>query len=318
MKTLKIILLTTIFVNTAMAQDIVIKTDSSKVIAAILEVYPTEIKYKMFNYLDGPTISVLKSDIAYIIYRNGVTEKFIKPVDTSVKFEDYNPNKYNLDNVPVTMYDGMGVRERRCQKLYKYKNFVGFNYIAFLNTALGFNYMRDIKKANLIINVPFAFGVGSPAITSSLYGRNYTDGNRETKYDFLNYQVGMSVMFAPSMTREVNFLMGPSFNFNEYKMSVDKRYTSINATQNQFNNENFKNKFNLYRQHYGVNIGFLARFSDKINMSMLLTFGFKKDTYSEKDPYGFEFINANAKYAVQVPENIMPYVNYAWSVGYRF
>ena len=31
---------------------------------------------------------------------------------------------------------------------------------------------------------------------------------------------------------------------------------------------------------------------------MLITFGYKKDTYNEKDPYGIESINSNARYTV--------------------
>jgi hypothetical protein len=178
--------------------------------------------------------------------------------------------------------------------------------------------MRDIKKANLIINVPFAFGLGTPAITNSLYGRGFLDGTSSTKYDLLKYQVGVNALFAPSMTKEINFLMGPSFNFSEYKMSVNTVYTSNSAPQYVYSDGKFTNHFNLYRQHYGINIGVLARFTEKINMNMLITFGYKKDTYSQKDPYGIESINSNAKNPVIMPDNVMPYVNFSWSVGYRF
>lgn len=318
MKTITIMLLAISLVRVANAQDIITKTDSTKVNATVLEINPTEIKYKLFDYAEGPKITTQKSQIAYIIYKNGIVERFSKSTNAP-KLDAYQyVNKYNLDNVPVTTYVTPEQKIKKCDKLYNKKNYLGFNYIAFLNTALGFNYMRDIKKANLIINVPFAFGVGSPAITSSLYSRNYTDNTSSTKYDLLKYQVGINALFAPSMNREVNFLMGPSFNFTEYRMSVDTKYTTVNAISGQYNDGRFTNRFNLRREHYGVNVGFLARFSEKINMNMLITFGYKKDTYSEKDPYGIETINSNARYQVTVPDNVMPYVNFAWSIGYRF
>ena len=47
-------------------------------------------------------------------------------------------------------------------------------------------------------------------------------------------------------------------------------------------------------------------------------FFYKKDTYSENDPFGIETINSNAKYQVVARDNVMPYVNFAWSIGYRF
>lgn len=317
MKNTLLLLLVLLTINKATAQDMITRNDSSKVSAVILEINPAEIKYKLFNYEDGPRVTALKNEVAYIIYRNGLVERFANVKPERINNGTYNPNKYNLDNVPVKAYNPEE-KTKKCEKMYTRKNYLGFNYITFLNTCLGFNYMRDVKKANLIINVPFAFGVGSPAITNSLYSRNYLDGNSNTKYDRLKYQVGLNVLFAPSMTREVNFLMGPSFNFSDYNMSVDTRYTTIYAVQGQYADGRFSNKFSLRREHYGINVGFLARFTERINMNMLITFGYKKDTYSENDPYGIDRINLDARYQVAHQENVMPYVNFAWSVGYRF
>lgn len=317
MKNIKFTLLATTLINIAYAQDIMVRNDSTKIKASVLEINPNEIKYKLFNYDDGPKIICKKEDIAYIIYKNGSVDRFATITINPLNSNTYEPNKYNLDHVPVTVYNPEK-KIKTCEKLYIKKNYLGFNYIAFLNTCLGFNYMRDIKKANLIINIPFAFGLGSPAITNSLYSRNYLDGTSTTKYDLLKYQVGISTLFAPSMTREVNFLMGPSFNFSEYKMSVNTKYTTTSALQNQYNDGKFKNQFVLHREHYGINVGFLARFSEKVNMNMLITFGYKKDSYSQNDPYGIEQINSSAKYPLTAQDNVMPYVNFAWSVGYRF
>lgn len=311
------IILTLSIVSLCNAQDVITRNDSSKVNATILEINTGEVKYKLLNYADGPTITMNKVDIAYISFRNGVVERFTKSVAVAATHQKYNPNRYNLDAVPVSIYNPEE-KIKKCEKLYSKKNYLGFNYIAFLNTSLGFNYMRDVKKANLIINVPFAFGLGSPAITNSLYSRNFLDGTSSTKYELMKYQVGINILFAPSMNREVNFLMGPAFNLSEYKMSVNTKYTSNSAIQYQTNNATFTNNFKLRRAHYGINIGFLARFSEKVNMNMLITFGYKQDTYNQKDPYGIESINSNAKYTVIARDNVMPYVNFAWSVGYRF
>lgn len=317
MKTTILIILLITFAKAIHAQDIITRSDSSKVTATVLEVNPTSVKYKLFNYNDGPTITINKEDVSYITFKNGATERYQKPNTGPKNFGNYDPNRYNLDAVPVTIYNPIE-KAKKCEKLYNKKNYLGFNYIAFLNTALGFNYMRDIKKANLIINVPFAFGLGSPAITNNLYGRGFLDGTSTSKYEIMKYQVGINALFAPSMNRDVNFLMGPSFTFSEFEMSVHTKYTTKDAPQNQYNNATFSNNFNLRREHYGVNIGFLARFSERINMNMLITFGYKKDSYSEKDPFGIGFMQQYAKYQAGQEENVMPYVNFAWSIGYRF
>lgn len=317
MKTVSITLVALSFINSVYAQDVITKNDSSLVKAHIIEINPREVKYKLFNYPDGPMISVNRESIAYVTFKSGVVERFTKPEVKISQTQNYNPNRYNMDVVPVALYKPED-KIKKCEKLYNKKNYLGFNYIAFLNTALGFNYMRDIKKANLIINVPFAFGLGKPAITNSLYGREFLDGTQTTKYDLMKYQVGVNALFAPSMNREVNFLMGPAFNFTEYKMSVETQYTTINAPQYQNFNATYRNSFVLRRQHYGINVGFLARFSEKVNMNMLITFGYKQDSYDEKDPYGIEKMNEDAKYQMKPKDNVMPYVNFAWSIGYRF
>jgi len=57
-------------------QDILVKRDSTKIEAKILEISPAEIKYLFFNYQDGPILIINKSDVAYAIYSNGTRETF--------------------------------------------------------------------------------------------------------------------------------------------------------------------------------------------------------------------------------------------------
>src|ERR1035437_1108886 len=58
------------------AQDTIIKRNEEKIIAKIIEVNQNDIKYKRFDYQDGPTFTVVKWELKYIIYGNGVKESF--------------------------------------------------------------------------------------------------------------------------------------------------------------------------------------------------------------------------------------------------
>src|ERR1035437_4589629 len=58
------------------AQDTVVKRNEEKVIAKIIEVNQNDIKYKRFDYQDGPTFTVVKWELKYIVYGNGVKESF--------------------------------------------------------------------------------------------------------------------------------------------------------------------------------------------------------------------------------------------------
>ena len=73
-------LFTTLFLlcvaGTAMAQDVIVKTDQTTVMSKVLEITSTEIKYKKWNNQDGPTYSIDRSEVLSINYENGEVEFF--------------------------------------------------------------------------------------------------------------------------------------------------------------------------------------------------------------------------------------------------
>jgi hypothetical protein len=58
------------------AQDTIVKTSNEIIEAKILEINNSEIKYKKFSFLDGPTYVESKTNILYIKYHNGLKEQF--------------------------------------------------------------------------------------------------------------------------------------------------------------------------------------------------------------------------------------------------
>ena len=56
------------------AQDLIILKDGNTIEAKVMEISPTEIKYKRFDHLDGPTIVILAVNVLSIRYENGRTE----------------------------------------------------------------------------------------------------------------------------------------------------------------------------------------------------------------------------------------------------
>lgn len=61
---------------TATAQDVIVMKDQTTVMSKVLEITSTEIKYKKWNNQDGPTYSVLRSEVVSINYENEEVEKF--------------------------------------------------------------------------------------------------------------------------------------------------------------------------------------------------------------------------------------------------
>jgi hypothetical protein len=71
------VVLTLVAINTtAFSQDVIITKDSKKIEAKVTEININSIKYKKFNNLEGPTYTLLKSEIATIVYQNGMIDVF--------------------------------------------------------------------------------------------------------------------------------------------------------------------------------------------------------------------------------------------------
>ncbi|MBQ9203762.1 MAG: hypothetical protein IJ155_05935 [Prevotella sp.] len=71
--------------TTVFAQDVIVKHDGSTILSKVTEIGVTEVKYKKFSNQNGPTYSILKSDIQAINYESGEKETFadVSPATSS-------------------------------------------------------------------------------------------------------------------------------------------------------------------------------------------------------------------------------------------
>lgn len=58
------------------SQDVIVNTSADSIRVKVLEISPTEVKYKKADNQTGPTYSILKSDVYMILYENGSKEVF--------------------------------------------------------------------------------------------------------------------------------------------------------------------------------------------------------------------------------------------------
>ena len=61
-------------VCSAFAQDFIVLKTGSEIKSKIVELTPTEVKYKAFDNLDGPTITIEKATVFMLRYQNGKSE----------------------------------------------------------------------------------------------------------------------------------------------------------------------------------------------------------------------------------------------------
>jgi hypothetical protein len=70
------ILTSILSITLSFAQDIITLKSSDDIQAKVLEVTTNEIKYKKFDNQDGPTFTILKSDVLMVRYENGTKDIF--------------------------------------------------------------------------------------------------------------------------------------------------------------------------------------------------------------------------------------------------
>jgi hypothetical protein len=91
----------------AKSQDTIVQMDEQQIAAKVLEITPEFVKYKKFNNLDGPLVSILKGQVYMIKYENGTHEvlnkKTITP-DNNTQVEYTKVDKNDKPNVTTVIY----------------------------------------------------------------------------------------------------------------------------------------------------------------------------------------------------------------------
>ena len=102
MEKLRNITLTIIFAfaasATMYAQDIIVTVKAEKIEAKITEIDIDVVRYKQYDYQDGPTYILKKSDIDSIVFQNGKTTVFEHPQEAEPQFQKVEETKLQEEN----------------------------------------------------------------------------------------------------------------------------------------------------------------------------------------------------------------------------
>lgn len=88
MRKILLLLVMCVMATAAWADDVIVGLDGFMTLSKVVEITQTEIKYKKAGNLEGPTFSVLKSQVKSILYENGTTEEIAQVLmkDMNVKY----------------------------------------------------------------------------------------------------------------------------------------------------------------------------------------------------------------------------------------
>ena len=211
------------FTTKLFCQDILIKKDSSRIEVKLLEVRPSEIKYKLFNYQEGPDIIISKNEVAYAIYSNGQKEIFktkAELVDSfyyaqtlvwkgnttkSKKHQESKLGDYIKFNIQLgaVMQSLSSNYTRRASPAshtgseeysasstkYIYNYNLGFNFLfgnnPYIKHVIGVNYLRSIGEYNYSSG---SLGSGDGYGGRTTYSQDY---HYVSKIDFINVVTGL-------------------------------------------------------------------------------------------------------------------------------
>jgi hypothetical protein len=93
------------------SQDIIVTKKSERIDAKVLEINVNDVKYKDWSNQDGPIYTILKSDIASIIYQTGKVETFADAPKPSQPQQPYN-NSQNYGSMTVSRFNAMNDDEQ--------------------------------------------------------------------------------------------------------------------------------------------------------------------------------------------------------------
>jgi len=151
MKRILILVLMGFATSLLFAQDVIVKRNGDEIKSKVLEITENTVKYKEFNFQDGPVRNININDVFMIIYENGKRETFKTPVPKPAVAE---PSTYKNTATNNSSFSGENKVKRN-----KYKG----NYVL-IGTGYGNSYggagIKLDQRIGGLVGFGYHIGVG--------------------------------------------------------------------------------------------------------------------------------------------------------------
>lgn len=108
----------------AFAQDVIVKKDGSTIVSKVIEITSTEVKYKKFSNLNGPTYTIAKTELQAINYEDGEKEMFTQNTFDSTAFTpNKTNNQYVSDTTLIRMAGGISLEQKQMRKIKRLRTY---------------------------------------------------------------------------------------------------------------------------------------------------------------------------------------------------
>lgn len=244
----------------ASAQDTIYKTDGSRIVAKIMEINASSVKYKFVGNGTEIILESEKNEISYIAYSNGVREM-------------YNMNVQKKEN-PIT-------DDRMIAKPQEHflKNIIALNCFEMVFTNFSISYERIFPSGTYSLKVPLSMGLGGKPNQndySSEFGSTQFLQNRL-------YSSGLEFNIYPLGQTKHIFYIGLSAmagSFYYYENIITTGYNGYNGYYQQVIGSS-----RHIGSHYSgtVHLGGYLRLSDNFSIGMKFGLGYKREETVELD-----------------------------------
>jgi len=225
------------------AQDLIISKNGNTIEAKVLEISPTEIRYKRFDHLDGPTIVIMAIDVLSIRYENGKTEIINSTIqtDTATPTADMEAEQPSLNprlnTIGATVgYQGISAYGFTVNGTLSPGNYTFFDF----NLGLGFNSFAANGRINFNAFVPFkiggwyagaGIGGGYNKLLGGVFAGNVTTGF--ILFNWLNIAYTLQIGTFDEIVNH-NIVVGYSHRFKQRDNPVT--YASVTNPEIQIDN----------------------------------------------------------------------------------
>jgi hypothetical protein len=228
MKRILLLLLIGFTGNLIFAQDVIIKRNSDEIKSKILEITNETIKYKDFEFLDGPIRNIKISEVIMIIYENGKKETFTTlenqnpkpvtktevPVIKEVPRNTYKGNYFMIGTGFGNSYGNIGLRiQGRFGGKVGFGIHAGAGYLPVADEILFAAGLKFFPYKSLYINTQFGF----TGWEEDPFDSYFTESHLLLGPSFL---VGVDQVWGKRVGFGFNAALGVSYNINAYDVPV--------------------------------------------------------------------------------------------------
>lgn len=209
------------------AQDTIIKRSGQQIIGMVVEVAPTEVKYKKMDFPDGPAYTELKSSIERIKYHGGHVDVFETEKKSEPEKKSTNDEYVQASNdAPLIR---LGSYYKHGQDILKEREVKGI-LLSTKDPAILYR-VKSSQRSKVLRNIGF---VAIPLLIGSFvayvaayetYPTNYSDAN-----SYMKMAGGLFICSAATFGTSIYFNINKKTKFKQAVKLYNNKYANHNVS----------------------------------------------------------------------------------------